>query len=456
MRYFIGLIFVCPLDSFRNGLLISLIRRITKLKYHLLLVCSRVLSYLSLSEHRQRQFFISSFDDNCIGTGLDSPSKPFKNNYFLISLCPTPSQEIRYIHRFKNQVISFERISLFPLYLRADWIFSLPGVRHPRRFELEILRLAEITNQKAIIVFPIELIFFSGFLREVFRIGRLKRFSKGIVCLNVDMDLFNKLHVCKFKSPGSLIKPLGGGSRVNNRKRPTIGVVIPNLNGATYLEECISSVLKNKARGDRIVVIDGGSVDGSLEIIERYRRHVDYCIIEPDNGQSAALNKGLRLLQTEFITWLCSDDYFEDGSFDRVKDTTKKFEAEIIFGGCHVYDQLNNKSTLHYSALPFRTPTRLNFRHLLQFSTFWHQGYYFYQPEVFFKRQLFERIGGFLDETLYYAMDYDMFLRMSRFNPVAVQIPSILATSRRHPHQKTQLSGIDYLPSIERIVGKFV
>jgi glycosyltransferase involved in cell wall biosynthesis len=103
-------------------------------------------------------------------------------------------------------------------------------------------------------------------------------------------------------------------------KLPLISVIIPTFNQALYLEQAINSVLSQEYPAQELIIIDGGSTDGSLEIINKYRAQVSYWSSEPDNGQSHAINKGFSRCTGEIITFLSSDDYYLPGTFKDVEN----------------------------------------------------------------------------------------------------------------------------------------
>ena len=102
---------------------------------------------------------------------------------------------------------------------------------------------------------------------------------------------------------------------------PKISIVTVSFNQAAFLERTIESVLTQEYPNLEYVIVDGGSTDGSVRIIDRYREHFNSIVIEPDNGQSDALNKGFRLTSGEVMNWLCSDDLLEPNSLYRVAQT---------------------------------------------------------------------------------------------------------------------------------------
>src|SRR5262249_529742 len=99
---------------------------------------------------------------------------------------------------------------------------------------------------------------------------------------------------------------------------PSITIVTPSYNQVAYIEETIESVLSQGYPRLEYIIIDGGSTDGSVEIIRKYEKHLAYWVSEKDKGQSDAINKGFRRATGEIFNWLCSDDTLEPGALVRV------------------------------------------------------------------------------------------------------------------------------------------
>jgi glycosyltransferase involved in cell wall biosynthesis len=206
-------------------------------------------------------------------------------------------------------------------------------------------------------------------------------------------------------------------------ERPLISIVTPSFNQAAYIEDTIQSVLAQDYPAYEHIVIDGGSTDGTLDILRRYP-HLRW-ISEKDGGQGDAVNKGFRLAQGEIIGWLNSDDTYLPGALSlAARELDRRRNRWIIMGQCEFIDD--------------RTPTGIyhprDFRGYGRLVQVW-KGHSIPQPAVFFYKEVLGRCGN-LDENLYFALDYDLFLRFARhywFHPVDVP----LATYRLHGESKT-------------------
>lgn len=236
---------------------------------------------------------------------------------------------------------------------------------------------------------------------------------------------------------------------------PRISMVIVSYNQADYLEACIRSVLDQGYPNVEYIIVDGGSTDGSVEIIERYRAAFAHVIIEPDKGQSDALNKGFSRTTGELMNWLCSDDMLAPQALLRIGEAYARHQADLIVGGCRrMHAVPDQPDYIHYSALPFGRTVALDPFDILCFMQSWHRGNYFFQPEVFFSRRIWDAAGAYVKPHLYYAMDYDMWLRMALAGATARVIPHLLGISRVHDAQKTRYDQV-YLHQLRIMMEEY-
>jgi glycosyltransferase involved in cell wall biosynthesis len=184
-------------------------------------------------------------------------------------------------------------------------------------------------------------------------------------------------------------------------KWPRITVVTPSFNQADYLEETLRSVLLQGYPDLEYIVIDGGSTDGSVEIIERYAPWLAHWESEPDRGQSHAINKGFRRATGDVIAWLNSDDAYLESALQAVGELMASSEYDIALGSMQkvetdgVSKQLLKVST-PYGGMPIHYYPILESGPRAWFS--------FYQPAMFWTKKLWDRVGP-LDESYHYVMD---------------------------------------------------
>lgn len=182
---------------------------------------------------------------------------------------------------------------------------------------------------------------------------------------------------------------------------PKISIVTPSYNQAAFLERTILSVLNQNYPNLEYIIIDGGSQDGSVEIIKKYEKYLSYWVSEPDNGQANALNKGFRIASGELVGWQNSDDIFLPSSFINVANAylkNKKFD--LFFGNIlflNEFDEVINDLRF----VPF------NYYSLL------YEGTVLSNQAAFWKRELFEKYG-FFNERYQFCMDYEFWVRIGK------------------------------------------
>ena len=179
---------------------------------------------------------------------------------------------------------------------------------------------------------------------------------------------------------------------------PKISIVTPSYNQAEFLEKTILSVLNQNYPNLEFIIIDGGSTDGSVNTIKRYEKYVDYWVSEKDNGQTQAINKGLKRATGEWIGWQNSDDIYLPGAFHEFIRYASKFTTKKIFYSNRMHIDKDDSITNFSIYLP---PVAFYARY---------RGMILANQSCFFRREIISRIG-LMDENLKYAMDRDYFLR---------------------------------------------
>ena len=220
-------------------------------------------------------------------------------------------------------------------------------------------------------------------------------------------------------------------------EKPLVSIVTPTLNQARFLEETIHSVIAQDYANIEYILVDGGSQDGSLEIIEKYASHFAWWVSEPDRGQTDAINKGLSKAHGEILAWINSDDVYLPGAIGQaVKALQDNPDAGMIYGDANLIDE-NGKVIAKF-------PARQTNYHRLR------RGYvHIPQQSSFFKSSLWKQVGP-LDPTFYFAMDYDLWVRIARLAPL-VYIPVLLANFRLHRQGKTVTADDRCWPEMLRV-----
>ncbi len=213
---------------------------------------------------------------------------------------------------------------------------------------------------------------------------------------------------------------------------PLISVTIPSFNQGQYLETAIRSVLMQNYPNIELFVMDGGSVDGSVEIIQHYAPWLRGWISARDAGQSDAINRGWSRSHGEIIAYLNSDDFYLPGAFERVAECALSHpNAPLICGGiCYVH--ANGTREREKAAFCAQTVGT-------DLSTSPISDWFLPQQSCFFSRFALDQVGFFLNKDLHYVMDRELIYRLSRLGRVEI-IPQVLAADRKHPSSKRQVA----------------
>ena len=191
--------------------------------------------------------------------------------------------------------------------------------------------------------------------------------------------------------------PTSGTRRIAPSMR--FSVIMPSFNQAQFIERSLISVINQEYEGVEFIVMDGGSQDGTREILERYAKHLAVWRSEPDDGQSDALNRGFQCATGDICGWLNSDDLYLPGALHHVAQIFATYpDVEVVYGDWLTIDE-SDRIIEHCPALP---PS------LNRLVT---EGFFCNAQAMFWRRSLHERIGA-LDIGLHYTMDFDLMLRM--------------------------------------------
>ena len=212
-------------------------------------------------------------------------------------------------------------------------------------------------------------------------------------------------------------------------QKPSVSIVTPSFNQAAFVSEALLSVKNQGYDNLEHLVIDGGSTDGTVDILRHYsdQEHWNHLhwVSERDRGQSDALNKGFGRAKGDIVGWLSSDDRYRPGCFDSV---VKVFEAnpevDILYGDYTWIDEAGRV---------YQVRREIEFSH---FILLYHRVLYIPTTATFFRRRVFEE-GNWLDERLHYALDFEFFMRLAVRGYRFRHLPALLADFRMHRASKT-------------------
>ena len=204
---------------------------------------------------------------------------------------------------------------------------------------------------------------------------------------------------------------------------PKISIITPSYNQAQFLERTILSVLNQNYPNIEYIIIDGGSTDGSVEIIKKYEKYLDYWVSEKDRGQADAINKGFKKSTGEILAWLNSDDtYLPEAFYKVIKNIRHNPDADLVFGNMYFI----NKNDLVVGELRL---TKINIDNFL------YEDISLPQPATFWKKNVYNKIGK-INEKYQYCMDFDFFVRLAETGKL-IYFKEYLASFRIHENSKT-------------------
>ena len=204
---------------------------------------------------------------------------------------------------------------------------------------------------------------------------------------------------------------------------PLVSIVTPSYNQARFLESTIQSVLEQDYPNIEYLIVDGGSTDGSADIIRRYSDRLAWWVAEKDHGQTDAINKGFAKAKGEILAWLNSDDTYEPQAVTgAVEFLQGRPEVGLVYGDTNFIDENGHIIGRFPAAQTDYRRLRRGYVHIPQQAAFW-------------RADLWKKVGP-LDPSFYFAMDYDLWVRLAALAPV--QYTSRLwANFRLHTQGKT-------------------
>lgn len=224
---------------------------------------------------------------------------------------------------------------------------------------------------------------------------------------------------------------------MNRNDLPLVSIITPSFNQARFIEATIRSVLSQDYPRLEYIILDGGSTDGTVGIIEKYSGQIAWWISEQDKGQTDAINKGFGRARGQILAWLNSDDTYEPGAVSAaVKYLLDHPEVGMVYGDCNFINENGDVIGKFGSA-------QTNYRLL-------RQGYvHIPQQTMFFRADLWRQVGP-LDPSFYFAMDYDLWTRLATRTELKY-VPQTWANFRLHTTGKTIAADDRCWPEMVRV-----
>ena len=219
---------------------------------------------------------------------------------------------------------------------------------------------------------------------------------------------------------------------------PLVSIVTPSFNQAQFLEQTIRSVLEQNYSSLEYLVVDGGSTDGSIDIIRNYAGDLAWWVSEPDQGQGDAIRKGLARAGGKYIAWINSDDYYLPGA---IEQAVAALEANpdwgLVYGNVLAVNETGEKiNLLEYQ--PYQLEDLMQFQIIGQ-------------PAVFMRREVYEQAGG-ISGSYHYLLDHHLWLRMAALAPMGY-IPRTWAVARFHQAAKNTAMAARFASEAQQIAA---
>ena len=205
---------------------------------------------------------------------------------------------------------------------------------------------------------------------------------------------------------------------------PLVSIVTPSFNQARYLESTVRSVLEQNYPNIEYIIVDGGSADGSVDIIRRYADRLAWWVSEEDHGQTDAINKGFAHASGDILAWLNSDDTYEPHAIaEAVTFLRSQPEVGLVYGDANFIDRNGNIIGRFPATQTDYKRLRRGYVHIPQQASFW-------------RADLWHKVGP-LDPSFYFAMDYDLWVRLAHISTFQYLPGRTWANFRLHTGGKT-------------------
>jgi len=209
---------------------------------------------------------------------------------------------------------------------------------------------------------------------------------------------------------------------------PLVSIITPSFNQATYLEATIKSVLEQSYPHIEYIIMDGGSTDGSVDVIKKYEGRIAAWVSEQDKGQTDAINKGFNRAKGDILAWINSDDTYANPNAvaDAVNFLVAHPEVAMVYADCNFIDEQGKIIGKFASRQTDYAKLRTGYVHIPQ-------------QTMFFRAKYWKELGP-LDPSFYFAMDYDLWVRIAKHAPLHYLPGKTWANFRIHTSSKTNVN----------------
>lgn len=216
---------------------------------------------------------------------------------------------------------------------------------------------------------------------------------------------------------------------------PKLSIITPSFNQAEFLEGTILSVVSQGYQNLEYIIIDGGSTDGSIDIIRKYEKYISYWVSEVDRGQAHAINKGLAIATGEWVGWQNSDDIYYEGCFSDLAKYLSKDDVELIIGNINI---INEEGEI-IRDLKYVKP---NYKSLLA------EGMVLANQAAFWRANKI-----FMNENYHFNFDYEWFIRLLK-NGNAFHVNRTWGALRYHGGTKTSTNPLMFEIENKKILNE--
>ncbi|QNF32330.1 glycosyltransferase [Adhaeribacter swui] len=221
-----------------------------------------------------------------------------------------------------------------------------------------------------------------------------------------------------------------------------VSIITPSYNQGSYIEETILSVINQTYKNIQYIVVDGGSSDNTMEIVNKYKDKIDIIIHEKDNGQSEAINKGFKLSKGELVGWINSDDLLYPECVEKIVELYhSKPNGSIYYNAYGKMIDGKGDTIKEYCIIIPNKDYLLN------------HDYRVSQPGSFYNKAMLKKVN-YLDESIHYCMDLDLWLRLLNFAPIYYTTYPPLSCFRIWEETKTSTGGQKFFNDIRLVLLK--